>query len=277
MKSLFFCFYTAYPVTGGASSVTYQLARHWPGERTLVQIGPDAGDANLANGFRVVTLPFEDGGRVRKLWQIPGWVRSMERIACEAKPDLLVLEGASWVAYLWLLLRHLRRALPDTRVVEERPQARFAVIGGDVPYRQPWLVNPGLLPNAELPAVIRAASVSIAPIFSGSGTRLKIIESLVAGTPVVTTAKGMEGLLLDPGAHILTAESAEQFASQIAHCLDVPTEERARCRTCIEVVRKRYDWASIVRRFIDGAPHGIERRLFEDRPIADVRGAGNTP
>lgn len=384
MKTLFLCFYGAYPVTGGASSVTYQLARHWPGQRILVQVGPDPDEQTPEPGLRLVTLPFSDKGRVHKLRQVPRWIRSMVKIAQGAKPDLIVLEGASWIAYHWRLLLHLRHALPRTtvmyhshnveydlrrqkhglavsaitrllerrvlakstmatavsdadqrrfrelygtelallpngvdgswlmsaspadceamkkryglgrnpvlfmgsyayrpnqeaidflveevfpRVVAQRPDAQLAIVGGDVPYHRPWLVNPGLLPAAQLPAVISAARVSVAPIFSGSGTRLKIVEALVAGTPVVTTPKGMEGLSLDPGWDILIAESADEFAKQIGSCLDASEQTRDRFRHVAEKVRKRYEWQALIQGFIESLPPH-----FQERCIAQTGG-----
>ncbi len=66
---------------------------------------------------------------------------------------------------------------------------------------------------------IAAATIAIAPLQSGSGTRLKILEAFAAGVPVVSTPIGAEGLPVRTGEHLLIAGSAEAFASSISALL----------------------------------------------------------
>ena len=108
----------------------------------------------------------------------------------------------------------VREVFPE--LVGRAPSAKLLVLGGEVPYSAPWLVAPGVVPTAELPAFIHAAAVSVAPIFSGSGTRLKVIESLAAGVPVIATGKGVEGLLLQPGKDFVRAETASEFIDALS-------------------------------------------------------------
>lgn len=367
LKTIFFAFYTGFPPTGGASAVTYQIARHWPGERLLLQLGADAGSAELEPRFRVATLRFGGGGRLRKLLSIRKLIKQMGVIARDEAPDLLVLEGASWIAYIWLLMRTLRQRLPRvpiiyhghnveyelrrqkhslaiakaTKVFERRvlreatiatavsvrdqelihrlyglrplvlhngvdvrglrtasasilqkikghygigdkavlfmgsyayrpnkeaidflvrdvfpdvvsrcPEAQLVVIGGDVPYQRPWLISPGLVPSEELPAIISAVAVSVAPIFSGSGTRLKIAESLVAGTPVVTSPKGKEGLPIVDDSDLATSETPGQFVDRLSRILaDGGRAERHAQRAAMNTLREALDWNCVVREF----------------------------
>ncbi|MDH3730740.1 MAG: glycosyltransferase family 4 protein [Acidimicrobiia bacterium] len=60
------------------------------------------------------------------------------------------------------------------------------------------------------------ADALIAPLLSGSGVRVKIVEALAAGLPVVSTPKGREGLPVEDGAELLVAEDAEGFATELA-------------------------------------------------------------
>jgi glycosyltransferase involved in cell wall biosynthesis len=59
------------------------------------------------------------------------------------------------------------------------------------------------------------AHAAIVPLFEGSGTRLKVIEAMAWGRPVVSTALGAEGLPVRAGEHFLTAETAPQFADEL--------------------------------------------------------------
>lgn len=62
---------------------------------------------------------------------------------------------------------------------------------------------------------LAAAQVTVVPLRQGGGTRLKILEAFAAGRPVVSTAKGAEGLTVQDGVHLLLRESAEELADGI--------------------------------------------------------------
>jgi polysaccharide biosynthesis protein PslH len=59
------------------------------------------------------------------------------------------------------------------------------------------------------------AHAAIVPLFEGSGTRLKVIEAMAWGRPVVSTALGAEGLPVGAGEHFLTAETGPRFADAL--------------------------------------------------------------
>ena len=64
------------------------------------------------------------------------------------------------------------------------------------------------------------ADVAIVPIRAGGGTRIKILEALAFGCPVVSSTIGAEGLLLQPGKEILIADTEEEYIAafmQLAH------------------------------------------------------------
>jgi glycosyltransferase involved in cell wall biosynthesis len=66
---------------------------------------------------------------------------------------------------------------------------------------------------------IEKSWVTIVPLRYGAGTRLKIIESLALGTPVVSTYKGAEGLDVTDGKNILLAETPSEFANAVLRVL----------------------------------------------------------
>ncbi len=138
----------------------------------------------------------------------------------------------------------VREIFPAVR--RRMPEARLAVIGGDIPYRESWLIAPGKIPYDELAAFVSACRLGVAPIFSGSGTRLKILEYLAAGLPVVSTSKGAEGLDLCDGEHIRIAGSPETIADAIVKLLK-DREAAARLgRAGGERLRALYSWPMIM-------------------------------
>ena len=66
---------------------------------------------------------------------------------------------------------------------------------------------------ADLAPLYRAADMVLLPLSEGGGSRIKVLEALAVGVPVVATAKAVEGLDLHPGRHYLAAETPRDFAA----------------------------------------------------------------
>jgi glycosyltransferase involved in cell wall biosynthesis len=114
------------------------------------------------------------------------------------------------------------------RVLAVRPTARLLITGAhddrSLP-PVPNVVRTGFV--ADLQPLFAEASVAIAPIFAGGGTRVKILEAMGAGTPVVATHKGAEGIAATPGEHLLLADDPATFAAHVLTMLtDAPARER---------------------------------------------------
>jgi glycosyltransferase involved in cell wall biosynthesis len=93
-------------------------------------------------------------------------------------------------------------------VRRKHPDATLFLVGGNPPETdQPGVITTGLV--EDLPAHLAAADLAVAPMRSGSGTNLKILEYLATGLPVVTTPVGAEGFPLvdDEHARIVTERS----------------------------------------------------------------------
>jgi polysaccharide biosynthesis protein PslH len=135
------------------------------------------------------------------------------------------------------------------KVLERCQNAKLAVIGGDIPYHEEWLITPGIIDHHELPAFVKSCGIGVAPIFSGSGTRLKILECMAAGKPVVSTSKGAEGLNVSHGNNIMLAETSEEFASVVIKLLydGQLAELIGGCGR--EFVVERYAWKTLMASF----------------------------
>lgn len=75
----------------------------------------------------------------------------------------------------------------------------------------------GWVPSVE--PYLRAARVSMVPLRYGAGTKRKLLQSLLAGTPTVTTSTGLEGIDLVDGEHLLRGDGAEAFAAGVERLL----------------------------------------------------------
>lgn len=92
------------------------------------------------------------------------------------------------------------------------------------------------------------AAASVAPLLAGSGTRLKILESLARGAPVVSTHLGAFGLDLGAEDGVLRADPPAEFAARCVELLQDGRKADALGRRGREAVAARYDWESIQRR-----------------------------
>ncbi|MGB5196818.1 MAG: glycosyltransferase family 4 protein [Candidatus Deferrimicrobium sp.] len=102
----------------------------------------------------------------------------------------------------------------------------------------------------------RDAAVAIVPLRSGGGTRLKILESMAAGVPVVSTSIGCEGLEVRDGEHLLVADLPRRFADCIGRLLTDTVLRDRLVRQAREKVETDYDWRWIARRH-DAVYHAV--------------------
>jgi polysaccharide biosynthesis protein PslH len=87
------------------------------------------------------------------------------------------------------------------------------------------------------------ATVTAIPLLEGGGTRFKVLEALATGLPVVSTAKGVEGLGLVPGEHYLNAEADAEFADTLASVCSDPDLRSELARRGLDAVRDGYSFA----------------------------------
>lgn len=98
---------------------------------------------------------------------------------------------------------------------------------------------------------IAGAAISVVPILSGGGTRLKILEAMALGVPVVATLKGAEGLEVEHGKHLLLAETPEDFAVYTLQLLSNETMRRRLIKSARQLVVEKYDWTNIGQQFVN--------------------------
>ncbi len=90
---------------------------------------------------------------------------------------------------------------------------------------------------------ISDAGVCICPISSGSGTRLKILEYMSMGKPIVSTVKGAEGISVKDKENILLADDNVNFAELIIKLFKKPTYSSLLGRNAKKVIDSNYSWS----------------------------------
>lgn len=94
----------------------------------------------------------------------------------------------------------------------------------------------------DITPVIREVRTMAMPIRSGSGTRLKVLEAMAYGIPVVATAKAVEGIDVVDGVHYLQAETPEEFQQSIELLWATPELERDLRVNGRKLVEAQYSW-----------------------------------
>jgi glycosyltransferase involved in cell wall biosynthesis len=357
------CFYEAYPPASGAASVSYNLAKFFPGDSLLVQLGRRDQKFVTTDGVHIVTLAGATESRRERLTRLPRLIRRMLAEIAKANSPVIILEGASWAIYHWLLSLRLRRTAPQRKIIyhshnveyllrvqrhgqavarftlwaegrllrqadlatavsevdrdhfarlygvrpvllpngvdverfahpdldavnrmknlyrldrqtlvfsgfyayppnreaidflvrsvmpalrKRCPFATLALTGEGVPYQEPWIRNVGSIEYRDFAAFIKGCGIAVAPIFTGSGTRLKILEAMAAGIPVVATQKAAEGLSLIHGEDVLFARDTLEFVNSLTRLLDNP-ELAAALRDRARLTVARFSWKRLIR------------------------------
>jgi len=169
----------------------------------------------IAPGARVAVYP-----NVLPFTPIPPQVESGPSIAFSGNFEYLPnVQAIRWFhERIWPQLRRIY------------PGLRWRLVGSHVeaaPRRV--LSDPGVetvAAGADAISILARSSIGIAPIVSGSGTRLKILEMWAAALPVVSTHLGAEGLGARPGVEVLLADDPDQFARCVIELLEEAGRQR---------------------------------------------------
>jgi glycosyltransferase involved in cell wall biosynthesis len=168
----------------------------------------------------------------------------------EPEPNTLIFTGSfryepNYEAMVWFV----ERVFPQ--LLESVPEARLIITGDHAGRKLPSSKNitlTGYLPDIK--TAIARSWVSLAPIHSGGGTRLKILEALALRTPVVATTKGAEGLDLTAGEHLLIADDPQAYASACVQLLNNRTRRAELAENAYLALQARYSWQAVMPRFL---------------------------
>jgi glycosyltransferase involved in cell wall biosynthesis len=186
----------------------------------------------------------------------------------QPQPSALVYNGsltysANYDAMQWFLAEiypRIRSQQPDVTLTITGSTKGVAVAGLalDDSVRLTGFVEDVRIPVAQ-------ATVCVVPIRQGGGTRLKILEAMALGTPVVATSKGAEGLEVTPGHDILIADEPAEFAEQVIRLLRDSTLRKHLAWNARRLMEMRYDWQGIGRSFVHLVEESVAKRAMTDK------------
>jgi len=117
------------------------------------------------------------------------------------------------------------------------------------PAENPDLVFTGRVDDVR--PLYEKAMLSVVPLRSGGGTRLKILEAMATGTPVVSTVIGCEGLAVEDKKNIMIANTPEEFAKKIIQLVSDKELWKKVSQEGRKLVEEQYDWELIACSLLD--------------------------
>jgi len=162
-------------------------------------------------------------------------------------------EGLSWfVQEVWPLVRNAVAG------------ARLRVCGTAIPlwvgdYAEHGVVCEGFV--EELRTALQAAAVAVVPLFVGSGVRIKIIEAMAAGVPVVSTTIGAEGIEAVAAQGLFRADTAGAMAQQIVDLMSNAHLRASAARSARSHIHTAYTWEASTATMLRSYRAAIERCL----------------
>ena len=170
-----------------------------------------------------------------------------------AKNRIVFVASMDYHANIDAALTFARDVWP--RVHELQPNLVFTIVG-----REPTRTVRDLasIPGIEITGTVGdvrpfycEAIAAVAPLRVGGGSRLKILEAMAAGVPIVATTLGAEGLEVQHGENILLADSTEAMRDAIVS-LAQDSDRRARLiARGLMLVASRYDWSQLGAKLFD--------------------------
>jgi len=165
-----------------------------------------------------------------------------------------------------------------------RPDLRLVVIGRTPPASllSAWDGKAGVRFTGTVDDVrphLAGCAASVVPLRIGGGTRLKILELMAAGVPVISTTIGAEGLPLVHQEHFLRADEPEELAAAVDWVLSSPQEAMRMSQRALDEVVQPNSWAHCAGVFLKLALPARDGRLQErcNKAANDAAGATTMP
>jgi glycosyltransferase involved in cell wall biosynthesis len=138
-----------------------------------------------------------------------------------------------------------------SRIQTQLPSARLKIVGfSPTDQIKAYAADPTIevLGGIEdIRDAFATAHVLLAPIRSGKGTRYKVLEAMITGTPVVATTLAVEGLELQNGQEVLIADTSADLATATVKLLKDPRLQKQLGSAGQRIVRRGYSWDIIAK------------------------------
>jgi glycosyltransferase involved in cell wall biosynthesis len=212
--------------------------------------------AALASADVVVTVSEEDAGRLAadpaEVLVCPNGWEPGPVLPPAAAPVVLFTALFGWRPNVDAAVWFVTEVWPA--VVARCRQARLLLVGKDPAPAVRALAGPTVEVTGTVPDVrpyLQRARVAVAPLLAGGGTRLKVLEALDAGRPVVGTSVGVAGLPRLAGSGVIVADAPAEMADALVTLLGDADRAAALGQAGHDAVGHYYSWDGALRPLFD--------------------------
>ena len=180
----------------------------------------------------------------------------VKNVGKKEKPTILFMGNFRYFANTDAVFYFIEEIYP--RIKKKIPDVRFVVVGprlvggiqknlsGDVgTLAREDITVTGLVTEEEKLSLLSSSWVTVAPIRIGSGTKLKILESMSMQLPVVATSVGIEGIEAREGEEVFVRDDPKVFADAVITLLQDEKKREEMGKSARVLMQKEYDWVSI--------------------------------
>ncbi len=166
--------------------------------------------------------------------------------------DFFHIGSMDWVPNQQAIKWFLEKVWSQVEI--KHPEALINIAGKKMPdwlreWKQHNVKIVGEVPNAV--DFINENKIMIAPLFSGSGMRVKIIEAMALGKVVIATDIAMEGIDVEHKKNVLIADTADDFVQSINWCMENLSQLEVIGNNARKLIEEKYDNAVIIKKLID--------------------------
>jgi polysaccharide biosynthesis protein PslH len=191
-------------------------------------------------------IEFDRMGNVKPYFVCPATLDNFDfagTITVKPSDSLFFLGSLDWKPNQEGLLWFISQVFP--KVKSHFQEITFHVAGRNAPgWLQEKITGDGVFFHGEIPdatSFMQEHGILVSPCFSGGGMRVKIIEAMTQGKPVVTTSIGAEGLGAVHGKNILIGHSSAEFVEHIDHLLKSQDFYMKIGTNAVSFVRQNFD------------------------------------
>ncbi len=172
-----------------------------------------------------------------------------KKVADKSKDPVVLYVGN----FTWLQNREAVKILVEKvwpLIIQKLPKAKLWIIGKDAAKFFPNLANKDIRVEEvkDIRTVYQQASILVAPIYGGGGTRYKNFEAFASGLPVITTSIGIGGTEAKDGEHVIIRDDPLSISDALISLLEDRDLYEKIAKNAKDLVKNKYDWDPIAKK-----------------------------
>ncbi|MEN3044325.1 MAG: glycosyltransferase family 4 protein [Candidatus Hydrothermales bacterium] len=192
---------------------------------------------------------------IKNVILFPPTVKIEEELKIDKKENYLLFVGKmDYAPNPDAVFYFVKKIFPYVR--EKFPEIEFWIVGSNV--REDLKGILGKEKNVkvwgavdDLETFYKRAIIFVSPLRFGTGIKVKLLEAMQFGAPIVTTPKGAEGIGVEDGKHLLIAKDEKDFARKIIRLLEDKKLSRVLVINAFNFVKENYEISRVTKKLLE--------------------------